>query len=88
MSIRTCSCRRSAHLGLWGIDELVTYHYLEAELFRSSRIRPDEYSRSPNARRRTLIWQRPVRRKHAGIRSYARRIAVLNAFGLPTDLPT
>ena len=22
-------------LGLWGIDELVTYHYLEAEFFRS-----------------------------------------------------
>jgi len=25
-------------LGLWGIDELVTYHYLEAELFRSADI--------------------------------------------------
>ena len=23
-------------IGLWGIDELITYHYLEAELFRSS----------------------------------------------------
>ncbi|MBV9406242.1 MAG: hypothetical protein JO211_12930, partial [Acidobacteriaceae bacterium] len=23
-------------LGLWGIDELITYHYLEAELFRFS----------------------------------------------------
>ena len=22
--------------GLWGIDELITYHYLEAELFRSA----------------------------------------------------
>ena len=30
-------------LGLWGIDELVTYHYLEAELFRSSRITPAQY---------------------------------------------
>jgi hypothetical protein len=29
-------------LGLWGIDELITYHYLEAELFRSSTITPDE----------------------------------------------
>ena len=27
-------------MGLWGIDELVTYHYLEAELFRSSSIKP------------------------------------------------
>ena len=28
-------------LGLWGIDELLTYHYLEAELFRSSPIAPE-----------------------------------------------
>ena len=27
-------------LGLWGIDNLLTYHYLEAELFRFSPIRP------------------------------------------------
>ena len=30
-------------LGLWGIDNLVTYHYLEAELFRSSPVAPAEY---------------------------------------------
>ncbi len=30
-------------LGLWGIDELLTYHYLEAEFFRSSDTRPEEY---------------------------------------------
>ena len=30
-------------LGLWGIDHLLTYHYLEAELFRSAPIRPEEY---------------------------------------------
>ena len=30
-------------LGLWGIDELLTYHYLEAELFRSSSISPERY---------------------------------------------
>ena len=28
-------------LGLWGIDELLTYHYLEAEVFRSSDITPE-----------------------------------------------
>ena len=27
-------------IGLWGIDELITYHYLEAELFRSRDIQP------------------------------------------------
>ncbi|MEP7353803.1 MAG: hypothetical protein ABI824_11270, partial [Acidobacteriota bacterium] len=30
-------------LGLWGIDNLLTYHYLEAELFRSHPITPAEY---------------------------------------------
>ena len=30
-------------LGLWGIDELLTYHYLEAELFRSSSSTPEHY---------------------------------------------
>ena len=28
-------------LALWGIDDLLTYHYLEAELFRFSPIRPE-----------------------------------------------
>jgi hypothetical protein len=28
-------------LGLWGIDELLTYHYLEAEFFRSSEMPPE-----------------------------------------------
>src|SRR5208283_2688005 len=30
-----------AGLCLWGIDELVNYHYLVAELFRSSPVTPD-----------------------------------------------
>lgn len=30
-------------LNLWGTDELLTYHYLEAEFFRSSDCRYDEY---------------------------------------------
>src|SRR5690349_10409273 len=30
-------------LGLWGIDELLTYHYLEAEFFRSSSSKPERY---------------------------------------------
>lgn len=30
-------------LALWGMDELLAYHYLQAELFRSSQIMPTEY---------------------------------------------
>jgi hypothetical protein len=42
---------------LWGIDELLTYHYLVAELFR---YRPDlayaDFWRMPKARQAELVW--------------------------------
>src|SRR5690242_15946305 len=71
-------------LGLWGIDELVTYHYLEAELFRSCRMTPDEYWRLNKAQQADLIWRTlflenpPVSEATRGV------VAVLNAFGLNT----
>lgn len=30
-------------LNLWGIDELLNYHYLIAEMFRSSAVRPEHF---------------------------------------------
>ncbi len=44
-------------LGLWGIDELLTYHYLEAEFFRSSNTTPDEYWKLSKRERADAIWQ-------------------------------
>lgn len=72
-------------MGLWGIDELLTYHYLEAEFFRSSNTTPEEYWKLSKAKRAEAIWQAlfvensPISESTRGI------IAVLNAFGLPTD---
>jgi hypothetical protein len=72
-------------LGLWGIDELITYHYLEAELFRSSNITPDQYFSWSKREKADAIWQAlfvdnaPVSEAARGV------IAVLNAFGLPTS---
>ncbi len=43
-------------LCLWGIDELVNYHYLIAELFRSSSVTPQEFWAQPKARQADLIW--------------------------------
>jgi hypothetical protein len=74
-------------LGLWGIDELVTYHYLEAELFRSSGIAPEEYWTLPKTAKADVIWRAlfventPVSEAARGV------VAVLSAFGLPTDCP-
>jgi hypothetical protein len=71
-------------LGLWGIDELITYHYLEAELFRSNDITPADYWSLSKVQQADLIWQSlfvenpPVSEATRGV------VAVLAAFGLPT----
>ncbi len=71
-------------LGLWGIDELLTYHYLEAELFRSSPVSPAAYFTLNKREQADLIWRTlfventPVSEATRGV------IAVLDAFGLPT----
>ena len=72
-------------LGLWGIDELVTYHYLEAELFRSADIAPEKYWALSKREQADLIWHTlfvenpPVSEATRGV------IAVLQALDLPTD---
>src|SRR5271168_316120 len=74
-------------LGLWGIDELLTYHYLEAELFRSSAIKPEQYWALSKSEQADKIWQSlfaentPISEATRGV------IAVLKAFQLPTDQP-
>jgi len=72
-------------LGLWGIDHLLTYHYLEAELFRSAPVRPEQYWTLTTAQRADLIWKtlfvenNPISEATRGV------IAVLHAFGLDTS---
>jgi len=44
-------------LGLWGIDELLTYHYLEAEFFRSSHTAPDQYFALSKTQQADAIWR-------------------------------
>jgi len=71
-------------LGLWGIDHLLTYHYLEAELFRSAPIRPEHYWPLTTEKRADVIWKwlfvenNPISEATRGV------IAVLQAFGLDT----
>jgi hypothetical protein len=73
-------------IGLWGIDELLTYHYLEAEFFRSSNTTPREYWALSKQEQADAIWRTlfventPVSEATRGV------IAVLQAFQLPTDL--
>jgi len=72
-------------LGLWGIDELLTYHYLEAEFFRSSDCTTEAYWALSKREQADAIW-RTLFVENAPISEATRGvIAVLHAFQLPTD---
>jgi len=72
-------------LVLWGIDELLTYHYLEAEYFRSSRAAPEDYWPLSKKEKADAVWRAlflestPISEATRGV------IAILKAFQLPTD---
>jgi len=72
------------HLCLFGIDELLTYHYLVAETFRSARTTYDRFWRMSKTEQADLVWQTlfvensPVSEAARGV------ISVLDAFGLDT----
>lgn len=71
-------------LNLWGVDELLTYHYLVAELFRSSDVTPEQFWRLSKPQQADLIWeslfvrQTPLSEATRGV------VAVLSALALDT----
>ncbi len=71
----------SEHL-LWGIDELLQYHYLTAEFFRHSFLSCDEYWSLDGASRAEAVWQTlfversPVSEAASGV------LTALNRLGL------
>ena len=72
-------------IGLWGIDELLTYHYLEAEFFRYSKMTPEKYWTLSKREQADAIWRTlfventPLSEATRGV------VAVLKAFDLSTD---
>ena len=42
---------------LWGVDELLTYHYLAAEYFRYSDMKPEEFFKLGKTKQAELIWK-------------------------------
>lgn len=69
-------------LNLWGIDELLNYHYLIAELFRFSDVKPEKFWQLEKRAQSDLIWQTlfventPLSEATRGV------TAVLSALGL------
>ncbi len=74
-------------LCLWGIDELVNYHYLVAELFRSSTVTTDHFWSLTKAQQADLIWDAlfvkhtPLSEAAAGV------VAVMVKLGLDPTQP-
>jgi hypothetical protein len=71
-------------LCLWGIDELLTYHYLTAEALRSARITHEQFWAMSKTEQADLVWKTlfvdntPTSEAAQGI------ITVLDVFGLDT----
>jgi hypothetical protein len=74
-------------LCLYGIDELLTYHYLIAETFRSTDLSPACFWKMPKAEQAEVVWQTlfventPLSEAARGI------VSVLEAFGLDSRSP-
>lgn len=67
---------------LWGIDDLLTYHYLVAELFRATRISYEEFWKRSKSEQADLIW-RELFVKRSPISEACRGVVtVLNTLGL------
>jgi hypothetical protein len=75
-------------LCLWGIDELVRYHYLIAELFRSHPIKPADYWALTKEQQADLIWETlfvkntPISEACRGV------VCVMSALGLDPGAET
>jgi len=76
-------------MNLWGIDELLTYHYLIAELFRSSNVGYEQFWNLSKTEQADLIWDSLFVRNTPLSEATRGVVAVLAAFGLDaraTDL--
>ncbi|HEV2761511.1 MAG TPA: hypothetical protein VGV38_00855 [Pyrinomonadaceae bacterium] len=78
---------RFGEMNLWGVDELLTYHYLVAELFRFARVTPEEFWGRTKAQRADLVWETLFVR-HTPLSEATRGVvAVLSALGLDPRAP-
>jgi hypothetical protein len=75
-------------LSLWGIDELVNYHYLVAETFRSSSVKPAQFWQLSKTAQADLIWDTLFVRNTPISEACRGVVRVLTDFGLDPQAPT
>jgi hypothetical protein len=69
-------------LSRWGIDNLLTYHYLVAEVMRAIDIRPADFQRMPQSAQADLIWDSLFVRSSPLSEATRGVVAVFSALGL------
>lgn len=78
------------NLLLWGIDDLLVYHYLAAEAFRHLPLAPEKFFALPKTEQADLVW-RELFVAHSPVSESCRGVlTVLHRFGLDAqvrDLP-
>ena len=75
-------------LCLYGIDELLTYHYLTAETLRSARITHDRFWQLSKTDQADLVWQTLFVENSPASEAARGIVTVLDAFGLDTRAET
>jgi hypothetical protein len=82
LDIHTHLYAPSFGMTLWGVDEILTYHYLVAEVIRFAPIGPAEFFAMPKPDQADLIWEHlfvrntPISEATAGV------CTIFEAFGL------
>ena len=74
-------------LSKWGIDNLLTYHYLVAEVMRATDIRPERFRQMPQAAQADLIWDTLFVRSTPLSEATRGVIRVLSSLGIDTGWP-
>ncbi len=73
---------------LWGIDEILTYHYLIAEFFRFSSMTPAQFWQLGKPQQAEAIWDEMFVRRTPVSESAAGVVSLLHALGMDSRVPT
>lgn len=74
-------------LNLWGADDLLTYHYLTAELLRHHPVSPAAFAAMPRAERADMVWDTLFVRNTPLSQAARGVVAVFSALGLDPRAP-